>query len=330
MPPKKADAKKKDADPNAPDPKQVIGAFKKAYTALCADLQIDEQQLNLGDGTEVFRRLLVHPQCGPVSPLHARALVGALSKYEHLQNLALWNANLQDEGTSATAAYLASNRSVTSLELTDCGIGELGCKALADALERNMTLTRLCLDFNQIGNRGAELLGGLRFNRALTSLELAYCGLTAEAGPLLASGVMRCATLKTLELRGNELGAEGVLAILAQIKARPGLFHLGLADTSVNREPEVQAALLDVMASVSTCCEYDLMGNMLGDAFCYEMKKLADANMHLIDIRVCATSGIDNMLYKQLLNTCASNKKDWIKANKKKGGKKGKGGKKKK
>ena len=48
------------------------------------------------------------------------------------------------------------------------------------------------------------------------------------------------------------------------------------------------------------------------------------------DLKVCATSQIDPLLHKQLLDQCASNKKDWIKANKKKGGKKGKGGKKKK
>ena len=52
-----------------------------------------------------------------------------------------------------------------------------------------------------------ELLGGVCFNRALVSLELSFCGLTAEAGPLLVDGLMKCPTLKTLELKGNDLGA---------------------------------------------------------------------------------------------------------------------------
>ena len=118
-------------------------------------------------------------------------------------------------------------------------------RRLARALERNTVLTRLCLDFNQIGNRGAQLLEGLSYNRALATLELAYCGLTPAVGPLLADGLMKCPTLKTLELKGNELGAQGVLAILNAIKAKPGLFHVGLADTSISREPDVQALLLD-------------------------------------------------------------------------------------
>ena len=68
-----------------------------------------------------------------------------------------------------------------------------------------------------------ELLGGVCFNRALVSLELSFCGLTAEAGPLLVDGLMKCPTLKTLELKGNDLGADGVLAVLGAVKARPGL-----------------------------------------------------------------------------------------------------------
>ena len=336
MPPKKDAKKDKKADPDAPDPKQVIGAFTKDYAAQSLALEVEPLKLNTGDGSEVFRKILVHPMEGTAtcSPLQAKALVGALANYAHLQTLVLWSANLQEEGTKGIANYLGKNRTLLTLELTDCGINEMGCKSLSDALEKNTVLTRLCLDFNQIGNRGAQLLEGLSFNRALANLELSYCGLTAAAGPLLADGLMKCPTLKTLELKGNELGAEGVLAVLGANKAKPGLFHLGLADTSISREPDVQTLLLDCMATTPMCCEYDLMGNMLGDQFCYEILKLARVHMHMIDIRVCATSAIDPLLYKQLLDQCGANKKEWTKAQKalkKKGGKGGKkGGKKKK
>ena len=43
-------------------------------------------------------------------------------------------------------------------------------------------------------------------------------------------------------------------------------------------------------------------------------------------MRVCVTSAVDPLLYKQLLDQCGANKKEWIKAQKalkKKGGKKG-------
>ena len=88
-----------------------------------------------------------------------------------------------------------------------------------------------------------------------------------------------------------------MLAVLGAVKARPGLFHLGLADTSISRAPDVQAAQLDVFASTPMCCEYDLMGNMLGDQFCYELLKLARVHTHRIDVRVCATSAVDPLLY---------------------------------
>ena len=55
-----------------------------------------------------------------------------------------------------------------------------------------------------------------------------------------------------------------------------------------------------------------------GDAFAHELLKLGRAHGHLIDIRICATCAVDNLLYKQLMDVCAANKKEWIKANKKK------------
>ena len=340
MPPKKKDVKKDKKGDDGPDPKQEISRFKKEYVKVSQELQVDPLPLHVGDESEVFRKMLMHPQLvkpnaegvvAPLTPLHTKALIGGLSIYAHLQTLCIWNANVQDEGAKAVGAYIAQNRSVTSLEMPDCGIGALGCKAIAGAMERNMTLTRLCLDYNQIGSAGVEMLGGLRFNRAIKELELSHCGLTPEDGTLLAEGVLLSATLRVLELRGNELQTKGAMAVLGAIKRGGALFHCGLAGTGFScREPEAQALVLDLMTTVITCCEYDFLGNPLGDGFCYEMLKLTRTHGHLIDIRVCATSGIDPLLYKQLLDVCAANKKEWIKANKKKKGKKGKKGKKKK
>jgi len=336
MPPKKDDKKDKKVKDEGPDPKQEISRFKKEYQRVSLELQVDPLPLHVGDESEVFRKMLLHPHLvkpnaegvvAPLTPLHAKALVGGLSIYAHLQTLCIWNANVQDEGAVAVGAYIAQNRSVTSLEMPDCGIGALGCKAIADAMERNMTLTRLCLDYNQIGSAGVEVLGGLRFNRCIRELELSHCGLTPEDGNRLAEGVMRSPTLKVIELRGNALQTEGAMAVLGAVKRGGALFHCGLADTGFGcREPEAQAFVLDVMTTVTTCCEYDFLGNTLGDGFCYEMLKLTRTHGHLIDIRVCATCGIDPLLFKQLLDVCAANKKEWIKANKKKGkgGKKGK------
>ena len=129
MPPKKDAKKDKKADADAPDPKQVIGAFTKDYVAQNAALGVEPLKLNTGDGSEVFRKMLVHPQEGmpTCSPLQAKALVGALTNYAHLQTLALWSVNLQEEGTKGIANYLGSNRTLISLELTE---DNLPCSSL--------------------------------------------------------------------------------------------------------------------------------------------------------------------------------------------------------
>ena len=78
-----------------------------------------------------------------------------------------------------------------------------------------------------------------------------------------------------------------------------------------------------------TCHEYCLGHNPVGDSTIYRWLGMIKRNSdHLIFVDV--TNRCDPLLFKQIGDECAKNKKDWLKAQKKKGGKKGKGGKKKK
>ena len=368
MPPKKAEAK--GGKDTGPDPKACAAVFEKAFKAQCASHEISPLSLDYGDGSAVFARLAAHPALLPSSstagmvPAHTKSLIDAVTGftlrvdpekliqgYPFLQTLALWSANVRDEGAAAVGAFLATNRSLTALELSDCALGPRGCKAIADGLERNATLTRLNLDGNPgISDAGVEALSGLRYNCALASLSLCYCGLTAAGGDKLTGGLMKCAMLKTLELRGNRLGAAGVLPVLHHVQKGSGLFRLGLADTSWDAEPEVHAALLAAMEANPNTCEWDLTGARMGDANAYRLLQLSKkeppatepkpgegpfvngrpsvGGRHLCELTL--TEQLDPILYRQILDSCAANKKDWLKKNKKKGGKgKGKGKKKK-
>ncbi len=368
MPPKKAEAK--GGKDTGPDPKACAAVFEKAFKAQCAAHEISPLSLDYGDGSAVFARLAAHPALLPSSsttgmvPAHTKSLIDAVTGftlrvdpekliqgYPFLQTLALWSANVRDEGAAAVGAFLATNRSLTALELSDCALGPRGCKAIADGLERNATLTRLNLDGNPgISDAGVEALSGLRYNCALASLSLCYCGLTAAGGEKLTGGLMKCAMLKTLELRGNRLGAAGVLPVLHHVQKGSGLFRLGLADTSWDAEPEVHSALLAAMEANPNTCEWDLTGARMGDANAYRLLQLSKkeppatepkpgegpfvngrasvGGRHLCELTL--TEQLDPILYRQILDSCAANKKDWLKKNKKKGGKgKGKGKKKK-
>jgi Ran GTPase-activating protein (RanGAP) involved in mRNA processing and transport len=262
----------------------------------------------------------------PIAPTHVRALAEALVGMSNLLTLAFWSVDVRDEGAACLASWIAGNRAVQNLELSGCSIGAAGCKALGEGLERNGGLCRLALDNNPVGDAGASALGArLAYNRTLTEVSLAYCGLSGEAASALTTGVMRLATLRSLELKGNSIGAEGVTSLLGAATKHGALFRIGLADTSCAFvDGEVAAALVACATENTSLGEYDLRGNPMGDGTAYAITKLAKEGGHLVEVLV--SESVDTVLFKQLLDVVAANRKEWLKKNKKKKG--GKGGKK--
>ena len=249
------------------------------------------------------------------------------------------SASIQIYLVGAGAAYLAlylRRRSCTlrSIELNDCGVGELGCKAIGGALEDNATVRCLQLDLNAFGDAGARALGAsLPSNKGLTSLSMQYCGLTEAAGAILAGGVLRLPSLASLELRGNDLGSGGVVEVLRALvplhaggQPHPAMAHLGVADTGCAIEGELHEALTACFDENPLCGSFDMRGAPLGDTTAYELITLfKKVHTHVHAFEVSATSGwgpLDPQLYKQIYAVTAANQKG------KKGGKKGKKGKK--
>ena len=106
------------------------------------------------------------------------------------------------------------------------------------------------------------------------------------------------------------------------------LFRIDLADTGFGMQPEIHTAIEECFEHNRVCHEYQLSHNHVGDSCVYRWLGMVKRLEHLIAIDV--TNQCDPLLFKQIGDECAKNKKDWLKRQKKKGGKKGKGGKKKK
>ena len=212
-----------------------------------------------------------------------------------------------------------------ALEVTDCGVSPAGCNHLGEALERNTTLLTLKLDHNLgIGAAGVQNLAqGLVLNQGLQQLSLTFCGLDGEEGALpVASGLMQAPVLKVLELKGNRFGPEGVLLLLRTLKACANLFRIDLADAGFGTHAEVHAAFEECFEQNTACCEYALAGNPIGDTTAYRWLGMVRKTPHLIYLDV--TNNLDPLLFKQIGDATAANKKDWLKKQKKGGGKKGK------
>jgi len=340
MPPKKKDAKKGAAED---DQSGLIctNFVKKGYPAKCEEhgiaplaLQYDRGE----EGTSAFLHLAVHPglaaktkeglpdpKAPEVTPTHCRALMEALMPYQYLVRLAFWSVPVKDEGCAAIGAYLAGNKTVTSLDVTDAGISRVGCKALGEALERNATLQTLRLDHNRgIGPEGVQVLGeSLVKNLCLATLSLTFCGLEGEgAASAFCHGPMQAPALRVLELKGNRFGAEGALLLLRALRTCASLFRIDLADTGWGMHPEVIAAVEECFETNTTCHEYALGHNPIGDTTVYRWLGLVKKLEHLIFVDV--SNKCDPLLFKQIGDATANNKKAWLKRQKKKGGKKGK------
>ena len=320
---------------------------KKGYPATCEAHGVDPLALQYDRGEEggaAFLHLAVHPGLAKTTkeglpdpkapmptPTHCRALLMALGEYNYLQRLAFWSVPVKDEGCSALASFLVTNKSLTSLDVTDAGVSARGCKVIGEALERNATLQTLRLDHNRgIGTDGLALLGeSLVRNKGVQTLSLTYCSLEGEAAvePLTAN-MLRAPCLRVLELKGNRFGDTGTLLLLKALRTCASLFRIDIADTGWGMHPQVHAALEECFEQNTTCHEYALAHNPVGDTCVYRWLGMVRRLPHLIFVDV--TNQCDPMLFKQIGDATASNKKDWLKRQKKKGGKKGKGGGKKK
>ena len=113
--------------------------------------------------------------------------------------------------------------------------------------------------------------------------------------------------------------------VVRALKTCASLFRIDLADTGFATHAEVHGAFEECFEQNTTCHEYALAGNPIGDTTAYRWLGMVRRLPHLIYLDV--TNNLDPILFKQIGDATASNKKDWLKRQKSKGKK---GGKKKK
>jgi Ran GTPase-activating protein (RanGAP) involved in mRNA processing and transport len=179
---------------------------------------------------------------------------------------------------------LCSATQLTSLDLAHRGIGNRGSTALAAFLGANSTLTDLRLNDNNIGPEGAyALFEGMAKSNTLRVLNVTanpkiFPAITAggapqgEAGAGTGGGLVgwlgTAASLQTLDLGNCKLGDAGVKAIASALEKNVNdtLAHLRLASNEITDEGA--GVLFSVLARCDNTCvrEVDLEWNRLRDA----------------------------------------------------------------
>ncbi|XP_059411536.1 NACHT, LRR and PYD domains-containing protein 1b allele 2-like isoform X7 [Carassius carassius] len=208
-------------------------------------------------------------KCG-VTDEGCASLASALrSNPSHLRQL-----NLSGNKLGASGVKLLSDLKddphykLETLQLSDCGVTDEGCAALASALRSNPSHLRdLDLSANKLGLSGGNLLSdGLKDPHCkLETLWLYDCGVTYEGCAALASALRSNPShLRELNLTGNKLGEPGVKLLSDLLKdPRCKLETLCLRDCGVTDEG--CAALASALRSnPSHLRELNLSFNKLG------------------------------------------------------------------
>eukprot|EP00041_Stephanoeca_diplocostata_P030353 m.917476 g.917476 ORF g.917476 m.917476 type:complete len:158 (-) comp23738_c0_seq67:223-696(-) len=113
-----------------------------------------------------------------------------------------------------------------SSRLNSCGITPVGCVALASALEKIQSVTRVELEQNAVGDEGARALAKmLTANTSITALNVG-CNTIGDVGATaLADALLVNTTLTAVAVNNNAIGDIG-----AQALAEVGGQHFNILD----------------------------------------------------------------------------------------------------
>ncbi|ROK64934.1 NACHT, LRR and PYD domains-containing protein 12 [Anabarilius grahami] len=185
-----------------------------------------------------------------------------------------------------------------SVQLSNCGITDEGCRALASALRSNPShLRELDLSFNNLTDQGVNLL----YDRLkdpdckIETLGLSYCGVTDEGFAALASALRSNPShLRKLDLSGNKPGASGV-NLLSEGLTHPHCKLEKLCLSNCGVKDEGCAALASVLRlNPSHLRELNLTANNLKDSGVKLLSiglKDPHCKLEILWLRLCGVTG---------------------------------------
>ena len=118
---------------------------------------------------------------------------------------------LGDDGVSQLSEAMLVNRTLRELHIEHCRFGYRGCRALARALRSNDALRSLQMSRNwAVGDAGfSEIVGALRYNRAVISLGANQCRVGNVGLGHLLDALRHNVTVTLVKLCYNDIGSDG-------------------------------------------------------------------------------------------------------------------------
>lgn len=198
------------------------------------------------------------------------------------------------EGIRHVCAALAEDTRVTSLWLKRNPLKPAGMRPIAELLRTNKTLTVLDLVNCGLLDDGLttvlDALSGPHANTTLRHLYIGTNGITAASAPRIAAFLADDCKLESLFLSCNRLGDDGVAEVARGLAANHNIRRASLASNRIG--PRGAAALADALADHPSLEYLDLgftkatvavgeLGNCIGDDGAAAMARLLRTNTSL-------------------------------------------------
>ena len=210
----------------------------------------------------------------------AAILAHAMATNSTVTELDLRRRAIGDSGAAALAKAVEINSTLTELDLRGCAIGDSGAAALAKAVEINSTLTELRLYGNGIGDSGAAALAkAVEINSTLTELDLGRCAIGDTGAAALAKAVEINSTLTRLDLFANRIGDSGAAALAKAVEINSTLTELDLRRCAIGDSGA--AALAKAVEINSTLTRLYLSTDRIGDSGAAALAKAVGINSTL-------------------------------------------------
>jgi Ran GTPase-activating protein (RanGAP) involved in mRNA processing and transport len=168
-----------------------------------------------------------------------------LSGSKSLETIDLSNCMLGDRGISALANGLGSrNKTLKSLLLCNNQITTTGLEVLLDLVAENLSIVSLLLGQNPLGRGGAVLLAdavGRNMVPHLKQFCIDDCGVDDEGLQEIASALERNNTLEAIALEGNDFSEAGLSALARSL---PNIQTLDSIDLTWNDSVSASMPLL--------------------------------------------------------------------------------------
>jgi len=144
---------------------------------------------------------------------------------KNLKVLLMPRARMGTAGMKAMGGLIGASESLENVILSSNICDAAGVEGeFCSGLAKNRSIKSLCLAACRLGDRGVSLLadGPLRVHPALEHVSLQYNRLGADAAKSLAGMLAANQALRFLDLSGNSIGPEGALALVGGLKKNRG------------------------------------------------------------------------------------------------------------